>query len=288
MTPTAFIINPVALNAPANLGERIRALYPQARLCYTEGPGDAGRIASDILETAQRGGCMIVACGGDGTFREVADRVGDELLLGVVPTGTVNLVARELGIPQDPDAALRLLRGAREAKIYGAVCTDAESGRETLFFIGVSVGPDADSVHRVSSLAKTLLGKYSYFLMFLARLLRPIPSDIRWTVAGQTRQCGQLIALRTPHYGGPYQLSQQADLSRPGLDLVTVPGGRGPVVRLFWNAFRGRPTETGRYLLETVNVVLPNGRYQLDGDAFSGKVLRLAPSFTPVRVAVPA
>src|SRR5262249_20958068 len=124
MTERAFVIfNPRAGGAePAEVWRG---------LTHHFGPGDAGVVvhetareedpAATARAAAGRGYDVIVAAGGDGTVSKVANGViGTPARLGIIPLGTANVLARELGIPIDPDAACRLLAGANDtAKIDG-------------------------------------------------------------------------------------------------------------------------------------------------------------------------
>ena len=68
---------------------------------------------TDLARTAAaRGSDLVIAAGGDGTVGAVADGlVGSEACLGIVPMGTANVLARELGVPVDVDGACELLAG---------------------------------------------------------------------------------------------------------------------------------------------------------------------------------
>lgn len=94
----------------------------------------------------ERGADIIVAVGGDGTVHETAKRlIGRDVTLGIVPTGSGNGLARHLGIPVDPAAAVALLVSGKVATID----TAEVNGRP--FFGVAGVGFDAVVAHRFAS-----------------------------------------------------------------------------------------------------------------------------------------
>jgi diacylglycerol kinase family enzyme len=195
----------------------------------TQGPGHALELARRALAEGVDPAGRVVACGGDGTFREVATAVGSQRCLGLVPTGTVNLVAAELGIPQGLEKALEVLTHGEPVPIYPGVAE--VEGASTFFFIGVSAGPDADAVHRVGPREKKRLGRYAYAAAFVRRLGAPVTPDVRWDGDGRRGTCAQFIALRMPRYGGRYRISETCSLFGPGLEAVCVDGARWGVLR---------------------------------------------------------
>src|SRR5690606_35518173 len=81
----------------------------------TAAPGDATRLARDA---ASAGMGVVVACGGDGTVREVANGlVGAETALGVIPAGTANVWAREARLPRHAETVFQLLPRLRAVKV---------------------------------------------------------------------------------------------------------------------------------------------------------------------------
>lgn len=100
----------------------VEAAFDEAgghRVRRTSAPGDARRLAR---EAAEGGDDRIVAAGGDGTLREVVDGVRGagataRVVIGLVPLGTGNDLARSLGLPEDPEAATRLALGGSGSAI---------------------------------------------------------------------------------------------------------------------------------------------------------------------------
>jgi len=262
-----FILNPAAGSARSTLPALIREHFPDARLLPTQGPGDATRLAREAARTASD---VVVACGGDGTFREAADGMGHGATLAHLPLGTVCLVAHALGIPREPRAALSLLLQGETRLVHpGLARTD--DGKEHRFFLCVSAGPDADSVHLLSSAAKGRIGRYAYVLAFLRRLFAPFGADVRCEIGGESLRFGEAIFLRMPWYSGPFRASRSVSLFAPGLEFVGVGAGRLRILAFFLSLLLGgRLGYAGavRRREETVRLHPPGGRLQIDGDAF--------------------
>ena len=118
--------------------------------------GDAiERIAH---EAQGRGFEMVVAAGGDGTVSAVAEGlVGTETPLGIIPLGTANVLARELGIPVELEGAVRLLAGA-----HGVTSIDAMKVGEKHYFTQVGVGIDAMMIRDTRREDKRRFGRIAY------------------------------------------------------------------------------------------------------------------------------
>src|SRR5579864_9133366 len=79
----------------------------ETELALTDGPGAASGIARDAVAGGRQ---MVIACGGDGTFNEIVNGLaGSQVPLALLPAGTANVLAKELGIPWDIPRAARLI-----------------------------------------------------------------------------------------------------------------------------------------------------------------------------------
>jgi len=281
-----FVVNPASASCPRDLGDRIGRRFPGALVWETRGPGDGSRLGARAVE---EGAELVVACGGDGTFREVATAVGARATLGLVPVGTVNVLARELRLPRNPDDALAVAASGAAKEVFPGRCVPEGGGEGTLFFLCVSAGPDADAVHAVGR-EKRWIGRYAYALRFALRFLGPLQDDLAWSTGESAGRCAQFLALKLPHYAGRYRISRSCSPCAPGLEAVAVAGGRARLLRFFAHALasRVRPL-TGVTRLAAADLTLrlpPHGRFQVDGDAFTAPSVRLVAEAEPVRVMV--
>ncbi|MFZ4463062.1 MAG: diacylglycerol/lipid kinase family protein [Bacteroidales bacterium] len=115
-----FVVNPIAGNSqkeefPEFVNRTLdHALY-QYEIKYTNGPGHAVELGK---EAAASGIEMVVAVGGDGTINEVArGLIHTETVLGIIPRGSGNGLARHLNIPLNFEGALKLINTGRKLKI---------------------------------------------------------------------------------------------------------------------------------------------------------------------------
>jgi len=283
-----FIVNPVSATCPRDIEARIAARFPGAPVRFTHAPGDGIRLAR---EAAGRDGArLIVACGGDGTFREVATGAGDRSTLGFLPTGTSNVVGFDLGISTVVGEALEIVASGEPARIFPGVCRRDGGEEGQLFFIAGSAGPDADAVHAVRPFGKRILRRYIYALRFFLRLVRPVRAAVAYEACERRGACGTVLALRLPHYGGRYRVSRTCSPFRPWFEIILVDPGRLPLLRLHWNTYwsRVRPLAgVTRFEAKEMTLAPPGGRYQLDGDAFSAARIHLSVRPEPLSVLVP-
>ncbi|UYN92324.1 MAG: NAD(+)/NADH kinase [Anaerolineales bacterium] len=105
---------------------------------------------------------LVIAAGGDGTISDVADAlVGTDAVLGILPQGTSNVLARELKLPLRMEAAARLLAGE-----YAVRKIDVLRAGDSVCVLGVSVGLSAQAMRDTGRGQKRLLGPWAYWLTF--------------------------------------------------------------------------------------------------------------------------
>jgi diacylglycerol kinase family enzyme len=134
-----------------------------------------------VREALDAGANEVVAAGGDGTVSGVAEAVaGTGVAMGIVPTGTANMVARELGLPLSIAAATRAI--CRRERIVGM---DAMASGDRSFIYQVVVGMGADINRLVSRSEKELLGRSSYLVAMLRALSEHRPLRARCRIDGR-------------------------------------------------------------------------------------------------------
>jgi diacylglycerol kinase (ATP) len=129
----------------------------QAELRLTRNAGDAKRMAREAVEQQTE---VVVAIGGDGTINEIIQELaGSETALGVLPSGTVNVWAREVGIPLDNE-------GAREVLIHGQTRRiDLGQINDRYFLLMAGIGMDGEIAHTVEKKSFKKLGVLGYLLV---------------------------------------------------------------------------------------------------------------------------
>jgi diacylglycerol kinase (ATP) len=149
-----------------------------ADIAVTRGPGDAERLAQSAAKTEKYD--AIIACGGDGTINEIVNGImsvprTSRPALGILPTGTCNVLASELGVPSDESAAGIIAVGKRRA-------IDIGRAGKRFFLMMASYGFDADAVRRVEPKFKGLVGAPAYVFSGIAALAQYKPSRVRVTL----------------------------------------------------------------------------------------------------------
>ncbi len=216
----AVVFNPAARSTGATRQiTRLRHLAAGARLCETRGEGDARRLAREL---AADGAETIVAAGGDGTLNEVAAGlleagVMPRPTLGVLPLGTMNVFAHELGLPAARLASCweRIERGeTREIDVWRA------NGRPFVQMAGI--GLDALVIRHTSWEAKKKWGPLSYAATLAQWLDRP-PVSVRVSIDGGAWLEGTSVLLGNGAlYGGPFKVFPRAVNNDGLLDIALV------------------------------------------------------------------
>jgi YegS/Rv2252/BmrU family lipid kinase len=191
----------------------------------TEGPGHAFLLAR--AATAARA-ALVCAWGGDGTVNEVARAlVGTGTALGIVPSGSGNGLARELGLPWDPVQALGVALGRRERVI------DVGEVEGRLFVNVAGIGLDAEVARRFNARSGGRRGLGPYVWMGARELLRYRAREYTIRVGAETwrEEAIAVVCANGRQYGGGAIVAPAARLDDAQLDLVVV-GPRPPLVAL--------------------------------------------------------
>lgn len=181
MTPRTVhvIINPASGNNEPmlNIINDVFAEYDiKWEALITHGPGDA----TELARRAVKDGCDLVACyGGDGTLMEVVNGLmGTGMTLGILPGGTGNTVAADLGISPNLADALRILATSKARRKL-----DVGQINDRYFLLRAYTGIGDD--HNASREMKDRLGILAYPISGLRFLKEHPPATFRLTVDGQ-------------------------------------------------------------------------------------------------------
>jgi diacylglycerol kinase (ATP) len=232
----------------------------------TAAAGDATRFARDARADTFD---VVVAAGGDGTINEAANGIicGCGLPLGIIPLGTANVLAAEIGLANDAASLARTIVKGHALTIHPGVA----NGRRFLLMTGV--GFDAEVVAAVTPRQKRTLGKAAYVMQSLKLLPRYDYPPFRITVDGRTYDAWSVIVAKGRYYAGRFVCAPHADLTVPSFEICLFERvGAGAVLSYGAALLCDRlPTHPGITLL-TGQQILIEGRegapVQGDGDNF--------------------
>ena len=188
----------------------------RVELTETHRPGHAETLTR---EAVCRGASMVVAAGGDGTIAEVANGLmGSSARLGVIPLGTANVMAHELGLPFEPGAVAAALAFGRTRPIWPGVVRTTAGSR--LFVQMVGVGFDAQVVHHLPIVLKRMFGRGAYVIQTLRELAGYRFPTIHLRLDGEKTQAASVIVSKGRLYGGRFVLAPSACAAEPGFSVV--------------------------------------------------------------------
>jgi diacylglycerol kinase (ATP) len=194
----------------------------------TRSPESAGIQAEEAI----REGCdTILACGGDGTVHEAMQRmVGGKAALGVIPMGTANALAHDLGLPSSSVRATKMLLTAEPMRVsVGKVYFMDQAGMPgwRYFVVAAGIGADALFFSRLDSRLKQRLGYGAYlveaFRMWATHKFPMFSASFLETGSGAPRQeeISQLLAIRVSNFGGAVRhLVPGAAIDNGNLQLI--------------------------------------------------------------------
>lgn len=214
------VANPTAggfrYKALDRFSERLDALGVSVRVWLTRYAGNLTEIAETLAPDVD----TLVVGGGDGSINEAVvgllRRPFPAPALGVLPFGTANVLAHELGLPFGPRAMADAVVERRLKPMH--------LGRigERPFILMVSAGFDGDVVHAVDTLTKRRWGKLAYAAAALRLAVARKGRDVLVEADGETTVCRLAVVTTAGYYGGPLTITRGTHVTRPGLRLVTL------------------------------------------------------------------
>ena len=191
-----------------------------AELTPTEAAGHATELARNAVAA---GADLILVLGGDGTINEVANgMIPSRVPLGVLPGGTANVLANELGLGNSLERAIDRLGRCIERRIaVGALCHGTGEPRHFLMMCGV--GLDATIVTRVNPELKARAGKLAYWVAGFGQFFHTV-RQFHAEAGVEQRQCGFVLASRVRNYGGDMEIASGASLLSDDFEVVLFDG----------------------------------------------------------------
>jgi diacylglycerol kinase (ATP) len=211
---TVVILNPAARSERAGQWRsRVEKVARGATLRATSRIGEAELLAR---KAAREGFKRIVAAGGDGTINEVVNGLaGTTAALGLLPIGTVNVFATELGLPSGD------LKECWQIICEGHTRTiDLPSANGKHFVQLAGIGLDAQAVKETSAALKRSFGPLSYLVSAAQIASRPPPHLIVESKGTKTIEGSFVLIGNGRLYGGPFPFFKRALIDDGLLDVV--------------------------------------------------------------------
>lgn len=233
MRKALLLYNPLSGRRPWRRLADVEAAAAVLRRNGIEASTTPTRAAGDATEQVRQAiteGCdAIFACGGDGTVHDVLQGlVGTDASLGVIPLGTANSLAHDLGFPESPAGAARAALSATPSRVaVGRLEYRNFAGKpqSRYFTLAVGIGVDAHLFYNLNPVLKRHLGMMAYYAkatrLWLTHKMENFEVEITDGVPARRDEVSQLLAVRIQDFGGILrELAPGASLERDDLRLV--------------------------------------------------------------------
>jgi len=239
---------------------------------------------------------VVIVAGGDGTLRAAAEGLaGTDTALGILPRGTVNVLARELFLPLDR------IGPALDVCLYGQT-RRIDLGRisDRYFLLMCSAGFDARAVHSVRPEVKEVVGAPAYALSAMAALSTFVPPTMNLILDGKPWFPGaafMVVVANSPAYAGEFRIAPDAEMDDGLLDVIlfTAPAAPLPAQRAAFIRQAGAVTlglagsDPDVHLIRARQIQIvaePTTPTQIDGDSLGETpvLVTVAPKALVIRV----
>lgn len=249
--------------AAEEVAEGLRRMGVKVELLLTHERGDA--LAR--LRCLEPGTDLVVSVGGDGTLHEVFGGLIDpEIPVGILPLGTANVLATEVGLPRDVHRALEIFAAKN------VVAIDVARVNGHLSFLVTGVGIDAMATRKVEQRRKGPITKWAYVEAVLLALKDYKVPRLEVEVDGERveGEFGLVLVSNTINYGGILKMAQDTRMDDGLFEVYLFPGGSrrdlfAYALRGFLSRLPGGGCEMRRARSVKVRSESPVP-YQVDGD----------------------
>jgi len=215
VTDIVVILNPFAgnLETVRDWQERVESIVRGLPIRITSHAGEAEALARRAVE---EGFTRVVAAGGDGTVNHVTNGIaGSNAALGILPMGTVNVFAMELGLPSnDLERCWEIVQAGNTRLV------DLPSANGRYFVQLGGIGLDAQAVKETTLAFKRSLGPLSYLISAAHIAARQPPKLFIKSEDAAVREGSFLLVGNGRLYGGPFPFFKQAAVDDGLLDVV--------------------------------------------------------------------
>jgi diacylglycerol kinase (ATP) len=194
----------------------------------TTGPGHAGEIARQEVD---RGAELILVAGGDGTINEAVNGMANsDVPLGILPAGTANVLANELGLGNSMERAAAALPDAVQERIALGIISSAANASSSgeppsprYFLMMAGAGLDADIVYHLDPRLKEATGKVAYWIAGFSKVGHRIP-EFTVEANGQEYRASFALMSRVRNYGGDLEIAPTISLLDDEFEMVLFEG----------------------------------------------------------------
>jgi YegS/Rv2252/BmrU family lipid kinase len=202
------------------LASQLESLGVRVDLKLTNGPGDATEIAA---RAARNGSSDVIVAGGDGTINEVIQGItGTKARLGIIPRGTGNVLARELGLPLDDEQAAVVAAKGKSQTIYLGLAIDENTDARRHFVLMAGIGLDASVVRRVQPSLKRRIGKGAFWVSGLSHLANWNPRCFTLEIENQKYTATFAAIGKAAKYGGDLAITPGARLDKREFEVCII------------------------------------------------------------------
>ena len=272
-----------------DLAARLESLGVGVDLQLTSRPGDATEIAA---RAAREGNAEVIVAGGDGTINEaIQGLAGTDASLAIIPRGTGNVLARELGLPLDEEAALAVVATGNSRKIYLGVVVDEKTSESRYFVLMAGIGLDASVVGRVDPTLKKRIGRGAFWVSGLSHLANWNPQPFTLEINGDKYEATFAAIGKAARYGGDLAITPGARLDQPEFEVCMIQTtSRVRYLQLLSHAMRnGMPRDKSEVrFVKAVNVkAFGDAQVQIDGELIGALPMRFEIAPHSLEVIVP-
>ncbi len=196
----------------------------RVELFLTKKKGDAQNRAEDALKENLS---IILVAGGDGTINEVINGVAmSDRIIGILPLGTTNVLAKEIKIPDNVERALAMLKSGRIHRVSLGRIRSEQTSIKRYFILMAGIGFDGSTVYAVDYKTKRFSGKGAYILSGIKNLISYNPNKLKFSINGSQYDGYNAIIGNAACYGGSFKVTPDASLESPEFSICIFKGNK--------------------------------------------------------------
>ena len=268
---------------------QLKSLGVDVELKLTTRAHEATELA---YRAARNGSSDVYVAGGDGTINEVIQGLaGTKARLGIIPRGTANVLARELGLPLDEQEAAVVAARGKSRRIHLGLAIDETNNVSRHFALMAGIGLDASIVRRVQPSLKKRIGRGAFWVSGLSHLATWNPDPFVLEIDGREYRATFAAIGKAPRYGGDLAITPEARLDEPEFEVCIIEtSNRFRYLRLLSYALRaGMPRDNPAVRFVKTDRVLARGDapVQIDGELIGSLPMRFEIAPHSLEVIVP-